>query len=87
MSDTLFVPNKNVKRLADEVKNLYGYNTYTQTIEAALLMLKEAKKKEVSYQEKAIELQQRTKKFLGKEYNSYTEEQRKAFFDDLSGGF
>ncbi|AQX21095.1 Rv0623-like transcription factor [Bartonella sp. CDC_skunk] len=87
MSDTLFVPNKNVKRLADEVKNLYGYNTYTQTIEAALLMLKEAKKKEVSYQEKAIEFQQRTRKFLGKEYNSYTEEQRKAFFDDLSGGF
>ncbi|ALE02895.1 hypothetical protein [Bartonella ancashensis] len=45
MADVLFVPNKNVKKLADEVKNLYGYNTYTQTVEAALLMLKAAKKK------------------------------------------
>ncbi|WP_434037801.1 hypothetical protein [Bartonella ancashensis] len=87
MADVLFVPNKNVKKLADEVKNLYGYNTYTQTVEAALLMLKAAKKKEISYHEKALEFQQRTRKFLGRGYKPRTEEERKAFFDDLSGGF
>ncbi|WP_041583042.1 hypothetical protein [Bartonella australis] len=83
---SLFIADPSVRELVEQVKNENGFKSLRDTVEKGMLLLQQQKRNEPSIDEKIAAIQKRFRTKVRKNNPHWNEEDKKAFFDDLSGG-
>ncbi|WP_375650709.1 hypothetical protein [Bartonella sp. OT172YNZD] len=83
---SLFIADPSVRELVEQVKNENGFKSLRDTVEKGMLLLQEQKRNEPSIDDKIKAIQKRFRTKVRKNNPYWSEEEKKVFFDDLSGG-
>ncbi|WP_039761177.1 hypothetical protein [Bartonella queenslandensis] len=86
LGKSLFIADPRVRELVEQVKNENGFKSLRDTVEKGMLLLQEQKRNEPSIDDKIKAIQKRFRTRVRKNNPHWSEEEKKVFFDDLSGG-